>query len=78
MEEKIDLRNIDPRFFRDNDLSFEQILACFDEEDAFWVYEGEPRPEAPHAELTSGKCSNGFIDCLKVLRYPGLAEILGR
>jgi len=78
MEEKLDLRGIDPGFFRDRDLSLKQILAHFDEEDAYWVYQGDPRPEAPHAKLTSGKCSNGFIDCLKILRYPQLAEILGR
>lgn len=78
MEEKLDLRGIDPGFFRDRDISLEQILNYFDEEDAYWVYRGEPRPDAPHAKLTSGKCSNGFIDCLKVLRYPGLAEIFGR
>jgi len=78
MEEKMDHRGIDPGFFVDRDLSLKQILAFFDEENAYWVYKGKPRSEAPHAKLTSGKCSNGFIDCLKVLRYPGLAEILGR
>ena len=78
MEEKLNLRAIEPVFFRNRDLSHEQILNFFHEEDAYWVYEGEPRSDAPHAKLTSGKCSNGFIDCMKVLRYPGLAEILGR
>ena len=78
MEEKLNLRNIDPGFFRNIDIPLKQILYYFDEEDAYWIYQGEPRPEVPHAKLTSGKCSNGFIDCLKVLRYPGLAEILGR
>lgn len=78
MKDKIDLRLIDPLYYRDQDLSAETILALFDQEDAFWMYSGEPRPNAPHAKLTSGKCSNGFIDCMKVLRYPRVAEILGR
>ena len=30
----------------------------------------------PHAELTSGKCSNGFVDVLRVLQYPNLCELL--
>ncbi|MEK7208425.1 MAG: hypothetical protein AAB699_02655 [Patescibacteria group bacterium] len=35
--------------------------------EAFWKHSGNPL--APHAELISGKCSNGFIDTLRVLRF---------
>jgi orotate phosphoribosyltransferase len=78
MQEKIDLRHIDPDKFRDRDLSTQEILSFFRQEDAFWLYPGNPRPEIPHAKLTTGKCSNGFFDCMRVLCYPRLAEILGR
>lgn len=78
MKDKIDLRLIDPLYYQHLDLSVEAILAFFYQEDAFWIYPGEPRLDMPHAKLTSGKCSNGFIDCMKVLRYPRVAEILGR
>jgi len=35
MEENLDLRNIDPGFFRDRDIPLKQILYYFDEEDAY-------------------------------------------
>jgi orotate phosphoribosyltransferase len=78
MTPKVHLHRIDPSLYRDKDLHIEEILGIFDQEDAFWVYPGEPRPEVPHAKLTTGACSNGFIDCMRVLRYPKIAEILGR
>lgn len=42
--------------------------------DAMWLHNGDPK--MPHAELTSGKCSNGFVDVLRVLQYPNLCEIM--
>ncbi len=56
----------------------EEILSWFANEDAFWAYEGNPHSKKAHAELTSGLCSDGFFDCLLVLRYPNIAEIFGR
>lgn len=41
--------------------------------DAIWIHDGDPK--SPHAELTSGKCSNGFFNCLKALKYINLNEI---
>ncbi len=75
--EKIELWTINPRFYNNKTITPEEILAWFENEDACWLYEGEPSPEKPHAELTSGLCSDGFFDCLRVLRYPNIAEILG-
>lgn len=65
---------VDHRFFIDKDLSEEQILQWFDLCDAAWVHDGNP--QKPHAELTSGKCSNGFFDCNRVLKYPRFNKIL--
>lgn len=41
--------------------------------DAIWMHNGDV--ERAHAELTSGKCSNGFFNCLKALKYVNLNEI---
>lgn len=43
--------------------------------DALWLHSGNPK--APHAQLTSDKCSNGFVDVFRVLRYTNLCEIMG-
>ena len=75
---KIDLRLINPRDYDDKTITPEEILSWFANEDAFWAYEGNPSPKKAHAEITSGLCSNGFFDCLRVLRYPNIAEILGQ
>lgn len=58
-------------------LSQEQILEWFQWADAYWGYEGEPSPQKPHAELSSGLCSNGYFDCPRLLSYPEVAEVLG-
>ena len=65
----------DPRHYDDKILSAEEILAWFDVYDAVWVYDSTD-PKAPHAELSRGKCSNGFFDCMRVLCNPKLCEIL--
>ena len=75
---KTDLRLIDPRDYDNKIMTPEEVVAWFENEDACWVYKGSPAPEKPHAELTSGLCSDGFFDCLQVLRYPNIAEILAR
>lgn len=73
---KEDLLRYNPRDFDDILLSQQQVLTWFNSLDAGWAHNGNP--ERPHAELTSGKCSNAFYDCLRVLRYPNLNEILAR
>lgn len=75
---KIDLGQISSRDYENRLLRPEEILSWFRNENAYWIYDGEPSPKKAHAELTSGLCSNGFFDCLLVLRYPNIAEILGR
>ncbi len=42
----------------------------FQEAGAVWIHDG--RPTAPHAELTSGLHSDGFVNCTFVTRQPGL------
>ncbi len=64
-----------PRKYDDKVLGPAEVLSIFDLCDAGWMHDNNPK--SPHAELTSGKCSNGFFDCLRVLRYPNFCEILG-
>jgi len=63
----------DPRYYDSKILEERDILSWFDSCDAAWMHDGNSR--SPHAELTSGKCSNGFFDCIRVLRIPKLCEI---
>ena len=68
------LSELDPVAFRNIDVGLKPILEWFDICDAIWVHNGDPAK--PHAELTSGKCSNAFFDCLRVLKFVNLSEIL--
>jgi len=71
------LLRIDPRDGVFNRIIEEQeIIRWFRLCNAYWVHDGNL--QNPHAELISGKCSNGFIDCLRVLEYPRICEILAR
>ena len=74
------LMALGPRQFVDEWLFIDEkrILSWFALADAYWGYEGEPLSTKPHAELTSGLCSNGYFDCPRLLSYPNVAEILGR
>jgi len=68
------LLSIDPKDYHIRSLSAEEILEWFDACDAGWMHDGDSKK--PHAELVSGKCSNGYFNCSKVLCYPNLCEIL--
>lgn len=73
MSEK-DLLQIEFKDFGPEGPSEKEILDIFAACDAAWIHGGDPKK--PHAELTSGLCSNGFFDCLRVLKFPNLSEIL--
>jgi orotate phosphoribosyltransferase len=73
-EELYKITNEYPGFYRGWEMPEKEILKLFHLCDAFWMHDGDPAK--PHAELTSGKCSNGFIDCLRVLQYRNLSQIL--
>lgn len=65
-----------PQIFAKRTISPETILHWFEACDAVWLHDGDPRK--PHAELTSGMCSNGYFNCPEVLKYPNLGEILAK
>jgi orotate phosphoribosyltransferase len=61
----------------DHPLTSSEIQDCLIATDAVWIYDGELRKEAPHALLTSGKHSDGFVDVSCVIkRYPDFRLIL--
>lgn len=43
--------------------------------DALWLHSGDP--SAPHAELTRGMCSDGFVDVLRALSFTNVCRIMG-
>jgi len=72
----INLSELKPSLLKDKLVFRETIISWFENENAYWHYQGEPSPKKPHAELSSGLCSNGFFDCQRVLCCPNIAEIL--
>ena len=50
------------------------VLEWFKILQAGWIHGGDPKK--PHAKLHSGKCSNGFFLCKKVLAYGNLREFI--
>ena len=69
----IKIEEIDPRDYDEIMVSEVQILLWFQECDAVWIHDGNLK--SPHAELTSGLCSNAFFDVMRVLCYPNMNEI---
>lgn len=43
---------------------------------AYWFFDYRGDPARPHALLTSGKHSDGFVDCLKLLKYPKATTVI--
>lgn len=58
----------------DHMLTTGEITHLLKAHDALWMHSGNPTH--PHAKLTSGKCSNGFINTLRVLKHTNLSNIL--
>lgn len=69
------LRRLHPEDIMVRDITEAEIRHIFEVCDALWLHSG--KASAPHAELTSGRCSNGFVDVLRVLRYSNLCEVFG-
>ncbi|MDP3964323.1 MAG: phosphoribosyltransferase [bacterium] len=70
-----ELRQLESEHFAGRHLSEAEIGHIFGLCEAMWFHSGNP--EHPHAELTAGGCSDGFIDTLRVLRYTNLCQLFG-
>lgn len=45
-----------------------KVRKYLEEADVLWLYSGEPNANVPHAVLTSGKHSNGYVNVGKMLK----------
>ncbi len=70
-----DLLKLNPEICK-KDMTKKHLEAIFMACDAFWHHPGEKNPTAPHAKLTSGKHSNIYINCTRVLQRSNLCQIM--
>lgn len=70
------LSHLGRHHFSDPDITDDEFDHVFRVADALWLHNGDPT--MPHAELTAGECSNGFVDVLRVLKYTNLCEIFAQ
>jgi orotidine-5'-phosphate decarboxylase len=68
-----EIEMVNPRDFDDRVLTEAEILHWFDICNAFWMHDGNF--QKPHAELTSGMCSNGYVNSPEFLKHPNLNEV---
>lgn len=54
----------------------QEILALYEKENAVWFFDYNGNPKAPHAELTSRLCSDGYVDSPRVMADPKNVELL--
>ena len=59
-------------------LSEQDILSVYEEANAIWFFNYKGDQQAPHALLTSGLHSDGYVNSTPVLCMPEVAEILAR
>ena len=74
IEPEIDIRQVRPSSCTNRIISGEEIIRWLQSLGGAWIHNGDF--SKPHAELSSGLCSNGFFECQAVLEYPNLNEIL--
>ncbi len=57
-------------------LNEQDVFDLYNRANASWFFDYNGNPEAPHAELTSGLCSDGYLDTPLILCDPRKAELL--
>jgi len=69
-----ELRELQPDEFSDDRILTERgVRHILELCGAFWEHSGDPKE--PHPVLTSGMCSNGFIDTFRALTHANLCQI---
>ena len=68
-----ELKYLLPYDFLDRYMSEAEFDHIFKLANAIWRHSGNPAH--PHAELVTGRCSNGYIDVLRVLKWTNLCQI---
>jgi orotate phosphoribosyltransferase len=69
-----DLRSVKREDFADEVISGEEFDHMLRLCGGLWLHRGEQT--APHAELTSGKCSNGYVNTPLLLEYTNISMLL--
>ncbi|MDE1966918.1 MAG: hypothetical protein KGI45_02480 [Patescibacteria group bacterium] len=69
-------RSLEPAFYHVDSVTLDKFREMLESAEALWLHSGQP--QAPHAELTSGKCSDGFADVLRLLRFSRIGFLLAR
>lgn len=57
-------------------LTESEIICIYRDHGAWWTFNYAGDSTAPHAELTSGRCSDGYVDSGKVLSDPQVSDFL--
>ncbi|MDD5341878.1 MAG: hypothetical protein PHI73_00860 [Patescibacteria group bacterium] len=70
------LRQLGPCNFMDRDMTVEEFRHIAELCGAFWIRPDVRDPNIPHALLTKGGHSDGFVNTLVVLSYTNLCHIL--
>ncbi len=74
--ELVSLRRLTPADFAGRSMTRVEFEHIFRVCGAFWMFDYErDRATTPHALLTAGGHSDGFINCLQVFSYPELLEL---
>lgn len=68
------IRRISPSDFIQNPLTKEEFVKIASLCGSYWMHLGDE--SLPHAELSSGLCSNGYLNLMYVLQYPNISKIL--
>jgi hypothetical protein len=69
------IRSLDPKDI-ERELSPKEIIHIFVTCNAFWRHPAAGNPKAPHALLTTGKHSDIYVNCPRVLSYSNLCQIM--
>jgi len=70
-----EILNLNPDLVSE-EMTHQQVEHIFSQLQAFWKNDGDF--SKPHVKLTSGRHSNGYINCRAVLQYKNLREIMAR
>lgn len=71
-----EVRGISIHDFADRDLDPDELAHILRLCGAYWQYQYPADPSRAHAELTSGMCSDGFVNVLGALIYPNVRHII--
>jgi len=73
---QFDVRQVLNEIAEGNLIPQEEFIRWLNLVGAYWYFDKEGDLSRPHALLTSGKHSDGFVDCLQLLKYPKVMQVV--